>query len=409
MRSKLWNRNFTLLTASNFLMCSAYYSLISTLPLYVSDVLHSPHSVVGLVLSAYAIAAILVRPFTGFGLDYFGRKTIFIASLLVYGLIFNAYVFASSVMIILFLRFAHGLTWGLTTTANTTIAGDIIPREKRGEGFGLFGVSTTIGMALGPPLGTVLLQHWGYNAMFIAGSFVSILSMLLAGMMKFPAYAPLPENRQFKWKNLFEASTVIPSANLLIIGLAYGGLISFIALYGKEIGIKNPSGFFLVYALGIITSRFSVGRALDRNGPRLVIISCLTLIIIGYPLLALVHNPWGYYSAAVILGLGNGVVWPTFQAMVNNIVPPNRRGAANSTIFIAMDLGMGLGMMIAGIISQKYSISLAFLCCAAYAATGLVLFRLFTLKHYLKRRVFVLLTQNSEIAFGEAEMSTQKK
>ena len=110
MKSKLWNRNFTLLTLSNFLMGCSYYSLISTLPLYVSDVLHSPHSIVGLVLSAYAIAAILVRPFTGFGLDYFGRKTIFISSLLVYALIFNGYVFASTVMIMLFLRFAHGLS-----------------------------------------------------------------------------------------------------------------------------------------------------------------------------------------------------------------------------------------------------------------------------------------------------------
>jgi MFS family permease len=397
MKSKLWNRNFTLLTLSNFLMCSAYYSLISTLPVYVSSVLHAPHSVVGLVLSAYAIAAILIRPFTGFGLDYFGRKTIFIASLLVYGLIFNAYVFASTVMIILFLRFAHGLTWGLTTTSNTTLAGDIIPAEKRGEGFGLFGVSTTIGMALGPPIGTFILQHSGYDAMFIAGSVISIISMIMAGLIKYPVYQPLPQNRQFKWKNLLEASTVIPSVNLMIIGLSYGGLISFIALYGKEIGIQNPSGFFLVFALGIITSRFSAGKAVDRNGPRLVIMLCLSLLIVGYPLLALLRNAWGFYLAALILGFGNGVVWPTFQAMVNNIVPSNRRGAANSTLFIAMDLGMGLGMMIAGVISEKYSISRAFLCCSIYCAAGLILFRLFTLKYYLKKRVLVLVAGNQEL------------
>ncbi len=144
--------------------------------------------------------------------------------------------------------------------------------------------------------------------------------------------------------------------------------------------------------LGIITSRFSAGKAVDRNGPRLVIFICLSLLIIGYPLLALVQNNWGFYLAALIIGFGNGVVWPTFQAMVNNIVPSNRRGAANSTLFIAMDLGMGLGMMIAGIISQRYSISAAFLCCSIYCATGLVLFRLFTLKYYLKKRVLILVT-----------------
>jgi MFS family permease len=397
MKSKLWNRNFTLLTLSNFLMCCAYYSLISTLPVYVSSVLHAPHSVVGLVLSAYAIAAVLIRPFCGFGLDYFGRKAIFIASLLVYGLIFNAYVFTATVSVILLIRFAHGFTWGLTTTSNTTIAGDIIPAEKRGEGFGLFGVSTTAGMALGPPIGTFILQNSGYNAMFIAGSIISIISMILASWIRYPVYQPLPRNRQFKWKNLLETGTVIPSFNLMIIGLSYGGLISFIALYGKETGIQNPSGFFLVFALGIISSRFSAGKAVDRNGPRIVIMLCLSLLILGYPLLALLKNAWGYYSAALILGFGNGVVWPTFQAMVNNIVPSNRRGAANSTLFIAMDLGMGLGMIIAGVISQKYGISRAFLCCSIYCTAGLVLFRRFTLSHYLKKRVLVLVAGNQGV------------
>jgi MFS family permease len=110
-------------------------------------------------------------------------------------------------------------------------------------------------------------------------------------------------------------------------------------------------------------------------------------------LLALLRNAWGFYLAALILGFGNGVVWPTFQAMVNNIVPSNRRGAANSTLFIAMDLGMGLGMMIAGVISEKYSISRAFLCCSIYCAAGLILFRLFTLKYYLKKRVLVLVSR----------------
>src|ERR1035438_587485 len=100
MKPQLWNRNFTLLTFSNFLMCCAYYSLISTLPVYISTVLKANHSIVGLVLASYAIAAILIRPFCGFGLDFFGRKIIFIASLLIYGLIFNVYIVAGTVWFI---------------------------------------------------------------------------------------------------------------------------------------------------------------------------------------------------------------------------------------------------------------------------------------------------------------------
>ncbi len=389
LRSTLWNRNFTLLTLSNFLMCSAYYSLISTLPLYISSVLHTNHSIVGLVMASYALAAILVRPFCGFGLDFFGRKTIFIASLLVYGLIFNVYILVASVWFMILVRFAHGITWGLTSTSNSTIAGDIIPAEKRGEGFGYFGVTTTTGMAIGPLIGSFILLHGGFNTMFMAGFGMSVVSMILAAMIRYPEYRPLPD-MHFQWNNLLETKALIPSLNLLITSLSYGGLLSFIALFGKEIGIKNPSGFFLIYALGIITARFSSGKAVDRNGPRRIIIICLSLLIIGFPLLALVKNPYGFYAAAIILGIGNGVVWPTFQAMINNIVLPNRRGAANSTAFIAMDLGMGLGMIFAGLIAEAYSISTAFLFCSLFSAMGLGLFLRYTLRHYLQNRALLV-------------------
>jgi MFS family permease len=341
---------------------------------------------VGLIMASYAIAAILIRPFCGFGLDYFGRKTIFIASLLVYGIIFNVYIFAITVWLMMAVRFAHGLTWGLTTTSNSTLAGDIIPAEKRGEGFGYFGVTTTAGMAIGPLLGSFILDHFSYQALFITGFGLSMVSMLMAVLIRYPEYHP-PFNLEFNLKNLFEKKTMIPALNLLITSLSYGGLLSFIALYGKEIGIENPSGFFLIYALGIITARFSAGKAVDRNGPRRIIIICLSMLVVGFPLLALVTNEYGFYFSAVILGFGHGVVWPTFQTMINNIVAPHRRGAANSTAFIAMDLGMGLGMIIAGAISQFSSISLAFLFCSGFCAAGLIIFLKVTLVHYMKYRM----------------------
>ena len=381
----LWNRNFTLLAISNFLMCSAYYSLISTLPVFISTVLQTTHGTVGLIMASYAIAAILIRPFCGFGLDYFGRKTIFITSLVIYGLIFNTYIFALTIWLMMAVRFAHGLTWGLTTTSNSTLAGDIIPVEKRGEGFGYFGVTTTAGMAIGPLLGSFILDHGTYRALFITGFSLGIISMVMAALIRYPHYQR-PEDLQFKWKNLLEKKTMIPAMNLLITSLSYGGLLSFIALYGKEIGIENPSGFFLIYALGIISARFSAGKAVDRNGPRRIIIICLSMLIAGFPLLALVQNGYGFYFSAVILGFGHGVVWPTFQVMINNIVEPHRRGAANSTAFIAMDLGMGLGMIIAGAVSQVSSISVAFLFCSGFCAISLFIFLRLTLRHYLLYR-----------------------
>jgi MFS family permease len=387
MNDNVWNRDFTLLTLSNFLMCCAYYSLISTLPVYISHELKAPESQVGLVMACYVIAAILIRPFCGFSLDRFGRKGIFLVSLLIYAITFNGYLVAGTISVMILVRFVHGLTWGLTTTTNSTVAGDIIPESKRGQGFGYFGVSTTAGMALGPLIGTMIFQQGGYTAMFLAGCLISLVSMALAATIRFPAYYTPKANLEFQWKNLLETKTIIPSINLLIIMLTYGGLISFVALFGHEIGIKNPSGFFLIYALGIISSRFTTGKALDRNGPRRIIIICLSLLIIGFPLLALWQNQTGFYTAALILGFGNGVVFPTFQTMTNNMVPASRRGAASSTLFISVDIGMGLGMVLVGVIAQYFSISKAFIVCSGIGAVGLVLFLVITLNYYLVSRI----------------------
>lgn len=387
MNQNLWNRDFTLLTFSNFLMCCAYYSLISTLPVFISHELHATESQVGLVMASYVVAAILIRPFCGFSLDKFGRKGIFLTSLFVYALIFNGYLVANMLFVLIIVRFAHGLTWGLTTTSNSTVAGDIIPESKRGQGFGYFGVSTTAGMALGPFVGTIVFEQGGYPAMFLGGCLMGLISLALAATIRYPSYYVPQTQLEFKLSNLLESKTIMPSMNILIIMLTYGGLISFVALYGHEIGIKNPAGFFLIYAVGIISSRFTSGKALDRNGPRSIIILCLSLLIAGFLMLALWQTHTGFFVAALVLGFGNGVVFPTFQTMTNNMVPASRRGAASSTLFIAVDLGMGLGMVLVGIIAQYYSISVAFMVCSGIGAAGLGLFLFRTLNYYLLHRI----------------------
>jgi len=386
MSNSLWNRNFTLLTFSNFFMCSAYYSLISTLPIYISTELHSPKSVVGLVLASYIVASVLVRPFTGFGLDKYGRKTIFIVSLLFYAFVFNGYLVAWTVAVMILVRFIHGLTWGLTTTSNSTVAVDIIPPDKRGQGIGYFGISTTLGMALGPVIGSSIFQHGGYSAMFIAGFIISLASMGMAASMRFTDVVP-SRSPEFKFSTLFETTTLLPSFNLLLIMITYGGMLSFVALYGRELGISNPAGFFLIYACGVIGARFTSGKFFDLHGPRVILLICLSLLIAGFPVLALLQNPLGFYGAAVILGFGNGVVFPTFQAMTNNMVQQNRRGAANSTLFTSVDIGMGAGMILVGSIAQVFSISAAFVVCSGICVVALLFFIFFTIKYYEKNKL----------------------
>ncbi|MDP4292028.1 MAG: MFS transporter [Bacteroidota bacterium] len=387
MKQKIWNSEFILLISANLLISITYYSLISTLPVYISEELHASKSIVGIVLASYIVASVLVRPFSGYALDHIGRKSIYLSALLLYALIFCGYAFALTILFLIILRFAHGFTWGITTIAGSTNVIDIIPLAKRGEGIGFYALSTTMGMAVGPVFGLFFLHHWGYFTMFFAGFFISLVGFICASCVKYPPYKPVVEDKNFSWSMLFEVQSILPSLNLTIIQITYGGLLSFIALFGHEIGIRNASGFFLIYALGIAISRILSGKEFDKRGPKYIMPLCISLLIIGFIVLSLIKNPFGFYGSAIILGFGNGVIFPTFQTMVNNLSIPTRRGAANSTLYTALDLGMGLGMIVMGFISQSTSITTAFLVSSCICGIGLIYFMLFSLGHYEKNKL----------------------
>jgi MFS family permease len=378
----VWNKDFILLVLSNFLMYITYYAVLSALPIYLVTDLHATKSQVGFVVGAYTIASVLVRPFSGFALDRFGRRTIFLLALVVYSFLFAGYLVAISIASILMLRFAQGLTWGFTTVSGSTIAVDLIPKSKRGEGVGYFALSTTLGMSVGPIIGLFVCHQWGYIAMFVSGLFISIASLACASAVHLRKRFLVGKRIQLKLDSLFDKKSIRPSLNVLITMMPYGGLLSFIALYGRELGIQNTSLFFLIFSIGIGAARLTSGKVFDKSGPRKLLTFCMILLLIGFPLLAMAKNAILFYISAIIIGFGNGVVFPTFHAMVNNLADARHRGAANSTLYTAVDIGMGFGMIMAGLIAQHISISAIFAISAFVCALGLIFFRLIVLKFY---------------------------
>ncbi|MEI6060635.1 MAG: MFS transporter [Bacteroidota bacterium] len=381
-KEMIWNRNFVFLILSNFLMYITYYAILSALPIYLVSDLHATKMQVGIVVGTYTIASVLVRPFSGFALDRFGRRTIFLSALLLYSFLFSGYLVAVSILSIILLRFAQGLTWGFTTVSGSTIAVDIIPVSKRGQGIGYFALSTTLGMSVGPVIGLFICHQWGYVPMFVSGCFISLASLACAYSVHLRKRFVVGKRIRLKWDSMFDKNSIRPSINVFITMIAYGGLLSFIALYGREIGIRNSSLYFLIFSIGIAAARLTSGKEFDKNGPGRIITLCLLLLIIGFPLLALAKNEVLFYISAIIIGFGNGVIFPTFSSMVNNLADSTHRGAANSTLYTAVDLGMGLGMIMAGFIAQKVSLSAIFWISALVCASGLAFFRTVVLPYY---------------------------
>lgn len=374
MNNRIWSRDFVLLILSNFLMYIVYYAILSSLPVYLVSDLHATKFQVGMVVGAYTVASVAGRPFSGFALDRFGRRTIFLLGLILFTFLISGYLIAITISALIVLRIVHGLVWAFTAVSGSTIAVDITPAEKRGEGIGYLALSTTLGMSVGPVVGLFIAHTWGYKAMFISGFFLSLVSLAFAASVQLRKRFVVGRKIPFEWNALFEPNSIIPSFNVFITNLAYGGLMSFIALRGREIGIENSSLYFLIFSIGIGSARLLVGKEFDRHGPRRIITFCMSLLVIGFPVLALAKSDLPFYSSAVIIGFGNGVIFPTFQSMINNIADPARRGSANSTLYTAVDLGMGLGMFFSGIVAEHFSITSIFWINSLIALLALIFF-----------------------------------
>lgn len=385
--TRLWTKDFIFLAIANLLMAIAFYFMLPILPVYLVDKLGATRSEIGLVLSFYTIAALIIRLFSGWAIDTYGRKAIYLTAFFLFSLTFISYPFAYTILLFLLVRFSHGLTWGVLTTSSSTIAVDIIPSARRGEGIGIFGLSMTIGMAIGPMLAIFITGDSRYFLLFISAISITTVGFLLALMVRYPKFTILKSARSLTLKGLIEKSSLPISLTMMLIMFTYGGLLSFISLYGKEIGIENSGPFFLILSLGIGISRILSGRVFDRSGPKAISMIGLLSLLIGFPLLGLLNSSIGFHISAAILGLGFGVIMPTFQTMINNMVQPNRRGAANSTFFTAFDLGIGLGMIGTGVLSQHFGFTLTFLVFSFLILISSLLFLTSSVKHYISYEI----------------------
>jgi MFS family permease len=381
--TSIFRGNFVLLFFASLFIFTAFYILLPTLPVFLTQQLKIDERQTGIILAVYTLAALIIRPFAGYLIDRYGRKLFYISSILLFSVIFIVYPLAGLFMWILIVRFMHGMAWGVATTTGSTLIVDIIPATRRGEGIGLYGLSMTIPMALGPFTGLLIARDNNFTFMFLSAGIISFVGFLLTIWIKYPSI-PVIVTKKFSWRNLLEKSAFPVTFNLLLVNISYGGLVSFISIYALNTGIGYTGIFFLIFAGGITLARLYMGKFFDRNGPKILAIGGILFLITGHLILGLILNTSGFLTAAFMLGLGSGIVFPTFQAMVNNLVPPHRRGAANSTLFSGLDLGIGLGMLITGLLAQSIGLPHTYLLFSALNMVALFYFLFKSLTHYHK-------------------------
>lgn len=367
--SKLWGRSFIFIMLANAIMFMAFEMLLPTLPLFVSSI-GGEASQIGLVTGVFMFSAILIRPFTSSLAAKVNKKILLLIGILICTLMTGAYYLASSVGMILFIRIVHGLGFGLATTYFATLVTENIPKDRRGEGMGYFGVGETVAVSVGPLIGTTILTRFDFHGLFYGGMGILFLALLMT------VFVPRKSERNTEQISatvkLFEKKVLFPSLLIMLAGVAAGSIMSFLALYAKEKGFDIVAWFFFVVALGSFLVRLVTGRMYDRFGPGSVLIPSSIVMMAGIWLLAISGSNTMFLISAVLYGFGFGAIFPAIQTWCLDLVDEHEHEHAMASFFNFFDLGIGGGSMILGLVASLYSYQLVYY--IAIAVMGLFLF-----------------------------------
>ena len=387
---RIWNPNYLKAWSANFMLYFSFMILTPLLPLYLSEEFGASKDEIGMILSGYALTALLIRPFSGFLVDSFPRKAILLSCWFLFFILFGGYLLAGSLLSFFIIRTLHGAPMGATTVSNSTVAIDVLHPTRRAEGIGYYGLSNNLATAISPTVGLLIYQWWNnYQLIFTLAFIAAGMGFLINSTLKLKERELQREKRPISLDRFLLLEGWIEGVAMTCYSFSYGVISTYLAIYGKEeLGITAGTGlFFALLSAGLIMSRLVGAHALQKgkvieNASHGVLVS-----VCGYLLFAAFHHQIGYYGAALIIGLGNGHMFPAFQTMFINLAPNNKRGTANSTLLTAWDLGMGLGIIFGGIVAENWGYGTAFWVAWLINALGVIIFFSLVKKHFLRNKL----------------------
>ncbi len=389
-RPRLWTPSFCAVAMGNFLLFFSFYLLLPILPMYVGETFHADKAQTGMVLASYTIMALLVRPVSGFMVDTFPRKRLLLVCYTIFMLFFCGYLLAGTLALFTFIRAFHGAAFGLVTVSNSTMAIDIMPAVRRGEGIGYYGVSNNLAMAFGPSISLYFYESMhAFTPIFTLSIATSFLGLCCVSLIKAPVKEISVPEKALSLDRFVLVKGMLEMLPVMLFSFSYGILSTYLAVYGRtEIGITDGTGlFFVIMACGLVMSRLRVGQMLNRGMVSQSVALGMAVCLLGFAIFVIFRNATGFYVAAFVLGVGYGTMCSAFQAMFINLAPHNRRGTANSTYFTAWDLGIGLGVFIGGHIAEVFNYAMAYRAGLCVSTVGLILFYCVVRQHFERNKL----------------------
>lgn len=389
-KEKLWNVNYIKVMTTNFLLYFAFYLLTPLLPLYLSETFGATKDTIGIVLSGYTVAALIVRPFCGYVVDSFSRKKVLMLCLSGFAVFFAGYIAAGTILMFAICRTLHGGPFGAVTVANSTCAIDVLPSSRRNEGIGLYGLSNNFAMAIAPSIGIYLHNMVdSYMILFWIAFVVAISAVLIAWTIRLPEKDIIRNKEKLSLDRFFLTRAWLLAINIAMFGFCWGVLSNYLAIYSKEVlSITGGTGtYFALLSMGLFSSRLQGRKALSQGKLTQNAAEGMLISLVGFTLFVAIPHPVAYYLSAILIGLGNGHLYPAFLNMFVHVARHDQRGTANSSILTGWDLGFGIGCLLGGIVAEHFGYTATFWMVAAENAVSVLLFFLASRQFFESRKI----------------------
>jgi MFS family permease len=383
------------ITLITFVFMTAYLFFFPTLPFFIEE-LGGDKSEIGLLIGVSSLAALLFRPFVGYGLDAFGRRPLLIGGFLVFALTAALYHLPQSTGWLFPIRIMNGLSLAIVITTASTYVADVAPINRRGAVISYFGVATSLSFVVGPALGGYIINSgalrdfdgfftgsaswlsgaqtgdYNFTTLFLAASATGLV-LAAVGLL-----LPEPDRPRVQPKievtTLVSREAVFPASVNLLGSFTFAAMVTFMPLFVRQEGLDNPGALFIVYGGGVILVRIAIGNFIDSLPRGAIIIPGFAFVAASMALFGVATTVPMFFLASLLYGMGAGAFQPALMTFLVDRAPPEERGRAMGTFTLGSDLGLSSGAVALGFVAEATGFRVGFGVASLVAVGALLLF-----------------------------------
>lgn len=386
-KDKLWTKDYIFDVGVNFLVYCVHFLLMLWSTAYAINKWDASISEAGLASGLFIVGALAARIPAGRFIDFIGRRKVFLCGTAFFFLLILLYENVPTLGLFMAVRFLHGLSFGSTSTASSTIVAALIPLHRMGTGIGYFTLGVTVASAVGPFIAMNLVAAQAFSLCIDICLVAALCIFLLSFGINPPERVILPEEKShltsLAWDNFFSIKALAISCVALLGGICYSTVLSFLGAYTNSIGVTGIGAtcFFLFFAAASFVSRPLTGYLLDHYGGNVVIYPALISMAVAMGFMANAASDIPLLIGALFLGYGYGTVTAACHALAVHCAPMHQAGIATSTYFVLLDLGIGVGPYTLGSFVPAMGFSFVYLAAGVLAMCGIGIYYILLARH----------------------------